>query len=258
MAMDPNLAMFAQMAASGQGGQLGPGAAKLLASLRQNTQPAGNPQVNYPGGNPLALAIAPPPAPAPPANNQGGGSPGGPGGLLAQGAGAPPMPPGTGPGPLPPGMQGPPMQGPQAGQNALPPPGMPPSPLEAMGLGARATPQIPPGMLPPGAEPPSSAERATQMLALARRGGMPQVQGQPPQGLQDMAAAGRKGDTEIAHVSRGDLIIPPQIQANHPELAELMNRIFMQEGVNPTSRLVGHPDANINPATGQEEFGFLS
>jgi hypothetical protein len=124
-------------------------------------------------------------------------------------------------------------EGPQAGQSAMPPPGLPPSPLEAMGIGARATPQMPPGMLPQGATPPISAEKATQALALARQG--------------------RFGDDRMVHAQPGDMVVPPSVQSQNPGLAAALQHAFANQGVNPASRMVGG-QPNINPITGQEEF----
>jgi hypothetical protein len=222
--MDPNLALFAQMAQAGQGGRIPGDASKILANL---PKPAGNPQPQLP----------PPPGGMPGMPGMGGGAP--PGGVNVnvnapggQPPGPPPVPGMEPPGGMP-GMPGQIPEGPQAGQSAMPPPGLPPSPLEAMGIGARATPQMPPGMLPQGATPPISAEKATQALALARQG--------------------RFGDDRMVHAQPGDMVVPPSVQSQNPGLAAALQHAFANQGVNPASRMVGG-QPNINPITGQEEF----
>jgi len=99
-------------------------------------------------------------------------------------------------------------------------------------------------MMPQG-QPPISAEKALAMLAQARQGA-----------ANPMAQMGRNGDDRMAHVAPGDMVVPPEIQAMNPDITRALAQAFMRAGADPGSRTVGHPNANINPQTGQEEFGF--
>ncbi len=71
---------------------------------------------------------------------------------------------------------------------------------------------------------------------------------------QELAAQGRGEDTEIAHVARGEYIIPEALQT--PEVLAALHRAAADCGV-PLERLnVGHAMNSINPNTGAPEFGF--
>jgi hypothetical protein len=71
---------------------------------------------------------------------------------------------------------------------------------------------------------------------------------------QDLAAQGRGEDTEIAHVARGEYVIPEALQT--PEILAALHRAAADHGV-PLERLnVGHAMNSINPNTGAPEFGF--
>jgi hypothetical protein len=70
-----------------------------------------------------------------------------------------------------------------------------------------------------------------------------------------MAAQGRGGDSMMAHMTPGEIAVPPQVQS--PEVLAALNRAFAQVGANPTSYQAGNPDQKINPATGAPEFGFF-
>lgn len=71
-------------------------------------------------------------------------------------------------------------------------------------------------------------------------------------GLLNMAAQGRNGDTRIAHVTPGEVVIPKEIAAIRPDLVAHIGGIVKKMGGDPTSLVVGR--GRVNPQTGIEEF----
>lgn len=70
-----------------------------------------------------------------------------------------------------------------------------------------------------------------------------------------LAAQGRGDDTEIAHVARGEVVIPEALQT--PELLNVLRRAAKAQGI-PLERFrVGSRGNSINPNTGVSEFGLL-
>jgi hypothetical protein len=74
----------------------------------------------------------------------------------------------------------------------------------------------------------------------------------PPQ----MAAQGRNGDSVVAHLTPGEIEIPPQVQT--PQLIAAIRQAFAHFGISPAQFTAGSPNASHNPATGAPEFNFLS
>ena len=72
--------------------------------------------------------------------------------------------------------------------------------------------------------------------------------------MQNMAAMGRYGDTQMAHVAPGEMVVPGQILNKNPALKTGIMNALGQEGVNPNQYVVGSPMGNYNPMTGQQEF----
>jgi len=73
--------------------------------------------------------------------------------------------------------------------------------------------------------------------------------------VRELAAKGRGGDTEIAHVALGELVIPAVLQT--PELIDALRRAAADSGI-PFDRLrVGSRRNSINPNTGAPEFRAL-
>ena len=72
-----------------------------------------------------------------------------------------------------------------------------------------------------------------------------------------LAAHGRKGDTEIAHVTPGEIVVPRDIIEQNPQLRDIIAQAMSQYGADVNQFTVGHHMQSINPATGQPEFGFL-
>ena len=72
--------------------------------------------------------------------------------------------------------------------------------------------------------------------------------------MQNMAAMGRNGDTQLAHVSPGEMMVPRQVLDNNPGLNSGINAAIMDMGGDPNRYTVGNQDNSINPMTGQPEF----
>lgn len=72
-----------------------------------------------------------------------------------------------------------------------------------------------------------------------------------------MAAMGREGDDNLAHVETGELIIPAAFFEDDPELKEMLFERFREMGVeNPERYVVGSGENSIHPDTGAYEFFF--
>jgi len=71
-------------------------------------------------------------------------------------------------------------------------------------------------------------------------------------GMMNMAAKGRKGDTEVAHMTKGEMVVPKEIAAMRPELVAHIQQAIAQHGGDPRKYTVGA--GRINPKTGAEEF----
>ena len=72
--------------------------------------------------------------------------------------------------------------------------------------------------------------------------------------MQDMAQYGRNGDTMMAHVAPGEMMVPPQILEANPNLATGLGMAFQDAGADPTRYIVGSGTNSMNPMTGQPEF----
>lgn len=77
----------------------------------------------------------------------------------------------------------------------------------------------------------------------------------PGEDFADMAARGRGGDSMIAHLTPGELTIPPAAQT--PELLGAFARAITEAGGDPEQYIAGSPKQSINPETGQPEFGWF-
>ena len=64
---------------------------------------------------------------------------------------------------------------------------------------------------------------------------------------------GRGGDTRMAHVSPGEVVVPQQV-AQRPEVRNQLMQGFLREGMRPERYTVGTPANSINPLTGQPEY----
>jgi hypothetical protein len=82
----------------------------------------------------------------------------------------------------------------------------------------------------------------------------PARQGQLISKLQSevLALQGRWGDTELAHVTPGEFVIPRSMQT--PELWAKLHAAALQAGIDPARMVVGTSRNSVNPLTGQLEF----
>jgi hypothetical protein len=71
---------------------------------------------------------------------------------------------------------------------------------------------------------------------------------------RELAAQGRGEDTEIAHVARGEYVIPEALQT--PELLTALRRAAAAKGIPMEMLSIGNAINSINPATGAPEFGI--
>lgn len=82
----------------------------------------------------------------------------------------------------------------------------------------------------------------------------PQMEQGTPQGNPEQE--GRGGDTVMAHLSLGELVIPRAF-LDDPDVMQAMQDLFKQAGANINQYIVGDPANSINPETGYPEFGFF-
>lgn len=114
--------------------------------------------------------------------------------------------------------------------------------------------------MPQGAPPSSPA--GSMQTSPAAAGGIPpqmlqmilaQLQKQAP---QQLASQGRGGDNMIAHLTPGEIMVPPQVQT-HKVLATL-DKAYKDKGVQPEQFTAGSPASSVNPQTGIPEYNFMS
>lgn len=97
------------------------------------------------------------------------------------------------------------------------------------------------------------AQAAPQPQMPQQRPPMMPQQG-PPQ-VQQAAQQGRGGDALVAHLTPGEIMIPPQIQT--PELLQAIQQAFMKAGASPAQFMAGSPQSKTNPQTGMPEYGMF-
>ena len=73
------------------------------------------------------------------------------------------------------------------------------------------------------------------------------------QGIESLAQAGRFGDTELIHATKGEVVIPPTIFRNK-SLADQIKKELAKENTTLEEITVGSAIAPINPGTGLQEF----
>jgi spore germination cell wall hydrolase CwlJ-like protein len=92
------------------------------------------------------------------------------------------------------------------------------------------------------------AQRAVAQLDPARERGLIQrLQ------AEALALQGRAGDSMVAHVTPGELVIPRRLQT--PELMRRLASAARAAGIDSASLRVGESGNAVNPVTGQPEFG---
>ena len=68
--------------------------------------------------------------------------------------------------------------------------------------------------------------------------------------------AGTGEDTVLAHLSPGEIVLPPQFLED-PEFESMIEKKFMDAGIDPQEAVAGVGIASLNQMTGLEEFGFF-
>lgn len=176
---------------------------------------------------------------------------GGAGGAVPQmPMGGPPAPGGPQMAPrpgMPPGM---PAGGPPQGPQGAAPPVGPPGPMS----------QIPPMQMPQGpqgAAPNQGAPAANPNLAAFARMAQGALGGQQPRLTPaEMAHLGRYGDQVIAHLTPGEMTVPPEIQT--PKIMKDLQQAYQHVGVSPAQFTAGSPASSVNPNTGAPEYSLWS
>jgi hypothetical protein len=70
--------------------------------------------------------------------------------------------------------------------------------------------------------------------------------------IKALAQQGRRGDTEIGHLTPGEMVIPKRVMTL--ELRRELDRAFAENGLDQGRYTVGGKDDSINPKTGMREF----
>ena len=69
-----------------------------------------------------------------------------------------------------------------------------------------------------------------------------------------IAQYGRYGDTEVAHVAKGELVVPKQVLRKRPDLRKEIYKEIEKYGTKGKRYVVGNKSNSINPHTGHPEF----
>ncbi|MEQ8736709.1 MAG: hypothetical protein RIC29_17435 [Rhodospirillaceae bacterium] len=63
---------------------------------------------------------------------------------------------------------------------------------------------------------------------------------------------GRGGDTELAHLTPGEMVVPSQLQT--PEVVQALQQAAQNAGIDLRRYTAGSPASSVNPETGLEEY----
>lgn len=74
---------------------------------------------------------------------------------------------------------------------------------------------------------------------------------------EQLADAGQGGDTIIAHLTIGEMVIPAELLNNSQELQAVLQKVFQEAGIDPNEFVVGSESQKINPETGHPQFFSL-
>jgi len=102
------------------------------------------------------------------------------------------------------------------------------------------------------AEDPIEAAQASKMIEsseIAQKSPMAQI-------ASEVAAAGRGQDTTLAHLTPGEVVLPPEMMESD-EFERAVEDRFEELNLDPAKYVVGMGIASLNPVTGLEEFGFF-
>lgn len=70
----------------------------------------------------------------------------------------------------------------------------------------------------------------------------------------ELAREGRGGDTEIGHLTQGEIVVPKAILKHFPALRTALFDAFREAGIDPERYVVGEDENSVNPETGAPEF----
>ena len=101
-----------------------------------------------------------------------------------------------------------------------------------------------------------SKQEAVEQIAGMWGSGIMSSQLQNEMAGEYLAQQGRGGDDSIAHVTSGEMLIPPEVMERFPELQSAIRSAFESMGADPNEFVVGNYAQKINPITGQPEFFF--
>ena len=73
-------------------------------------------------------------------------------------------------------------------------------------------------------------------------------------GLESIKNMGRFGDTELAHVTPGEVVLPPNFLNENPKLKQAIEKILDKDDTSIAELMVGDNMNSINPSTGLPEF----
>jgi hypothetical protein len=73
---------------------------------------------------------------------------------------------------------------------------------------------------------------------------------------RQVQAAGTGEDTQLAHLSPGEIVLPAEFMAD-AELEGMIEKKFRDSGIDPAQAVAGVGIASLNQMTGLEEFGFF-
>ena len=77
-------------------------------------------------------------------------------------------------------------------------------------------------------------------------------------GIMSLAKAGRNGDTELAHLMVGEVVLPPGTLTGNKRLKNAIEKSLAKTDTSLSDVTVGGDTVSINPYTGLPEFGFFS
>lgn len=171
-----------------------------------------------------------------------------------------------------PNLQGPPQQGMQP--QGMPSQGGPPGGMQGQ-QAPMPQPQMQPQGNPMAQQGPAPQQQIPPQILQMLQQRMQQQSGQPPQqqmrpGMpqqgqnpamqrhtpQELAALGRLGDNTVAHLTKGEIAVPPQVQT--PKVLATLKHAFEKKGAPPQNFVAGSPTSSTNPATGMPEYNFWS
>ena len=72
--------------------------------------------------------------------------------------------------------------------------------------------------------------------------------------MQGMSQYGRNGDTMMAHVAPGEMVVPQEVLQSNPQVTRGLGMAFEDVGADPLRYTVGSGQNSMNPTTGQPEF----